>query len=433
MRQYGSAQVYETLYLDPVDGNAWAKEARAGINGPLLGILVFSIGLMSTWRVGDTGSWVSLTSQIVVAYLGAMVVLGAAMKGTPLVFSRECVLYAMFLMWVLAGVPFAAFGEAAREGAITLAKLLGMFFIVLNSINGFSAYRWYLGALIAAAATTTVLGMVGYSTTGASGRAAATMGSANEYGMFLCLALWGALSIAVSTRRRSVKFMMVCACIALVGLAANTGSRMAMLTLMIMCGGMYWFVFRKSAASVSMKLMWPVIIALGLVGLFVYLTTTTYWDRMIALAEVLQGTGKEGSADARIRFLKDSLAALQDNPIMGVGYACLSYEFGGRSPHNSILAIASETGLIGWGLLFSAWSLPVVRMIKLDRMDMPLHGKQLMQCGWLLYMSLGLWVFCGEMHKHKLVWAALAAQLGYTLWLERTYARSSTGTYAGSS
>lgn len=412
-------------HLDWVDESAPSKTV-GGIRGPLILFLIMSITILNKWAADANSELtiMALASQLIVAFLGIVVIISVSFKNEKLVITSECVLYMLFFTWIIAGIPFSLNGPLTQHSAVTLFKVMLMYLIVVNVVHNRAVYYWFLWSLMI-----TVVGSLIIAESGlvhpyhVSGRYAATYANPNEFAIMLTLATWAAAIIALTTSR--VWIIAICSVLIIVnmGFIGGTGSRMGMLSLMVLLAGTYWFALRKSKISMGAHLGILITVLLALVGLVGYLMTTEFWDRMISMVETFRGTGDESSAASRLYFIRACLDTFIENPIMGIGYAGMRVVLGGglsmKSPHNSIATIAAETGILGWLMYFGAWGVLLLRIRRVEKLLCHSNDRVVLNMSWAIMCCALLWSFCGEMHLNKIFWTLFAAILGYTIWLEQ--------------
>lgn len=110
-------------------------------------------------------------------------------------------------------------------------------------------------------------------------------------------------------------------------------------------------------------------LAVGIVLVAIAWTSSPYLrfrvGNLITEVRVHQATGVDTSAGARLEFWKASLKSVADSPIIGHGTGSIREMFGRNSgspveaatnPHNQILAIGIQLGLVGIAVLIAMWA-----------------------------------------------------------------------------
>ncbi len=414
-----------------------APSPSAGVRGPLLLLVILCIALLSYWGDLELAKQVSAVSYAAVALLGAFALGHMVATGAPFLFPREFVLWTMFGVWCAILIPLSLVAELARRDAITLALMLGMAVIIMNTVNGRRAYVWFLAAMLVAfilasfgAITGLVRGAEVVEVRGGTARQyLGVFGNANTMGRLACLGAWAAVSMYFVTRRATVKAVLVVAMVCSVIVVGFSGSKQSILGLVLVGACAYWFVVRKTAITFAQKLAAAVVIVLSLAAMLAYLSTTVHWKRMQNLFVTIGLESPEGRASKsdtlRMQFFQDSLRTLAEKPFTGVGLRgmILKTTKVGRymSPHNTIAQMAAETGVPGWLLFFTPWLLLVLRLRRAGRLPLPRVDLYLVHSIWMLHAAMFLWAFTTTLLEYKPFWACMAASLGYLLWIERTY------------
>ena len=405
----------------------------AGIRGFALAAIFVCIGLLSYWGDASLAAYFAPLSQCLVAGLAIVLIFGVFSSGASVVFSAECILWLLFFLWGLVGYPFALSTVLAQEGLITLAKLLLTGLVVANAVNGRRAFLWLLVAVIMAGVLASLGGATGMARgaeeagygTARAARSAGLFGNPNGLGKLMCLGIWAAVVIMFSSRSKTLKMFMVAEMLLCVVVIGATGSRQAMVGIALLGLSTYWFLLRKTSQGMGQKTAWLIVMAGLVLCAILYLTTTAHWERMARLFEEEKGVDTESSAQARKQYLIGSWTVALKNPLLGVGYDCMSLSLGQsgmHSPHNSILGVAGNTGFIGWMLFFGAWGLIFRRMHRLGKFTLPAPDRVILLSGWLLELLLLFWSFVTVLTNYKPFWVLQGAYLGYLIYLERTYA-----------
>lgn len=407
----------------------------AGIRGPLLGIVFACAGLISYWGNTAIAPQLAILSQLVVCLLGVLILGSMFTQRTPVLFSLECLLIAAFFGWSLFGYVFSALPERALEGLVTLFKLLLMALAVANAVNGRRAYLWFLVGVMAAAVVATLAGASGLARGSEEMMGRARMqgafGNPNGLSKLACLCVWAAASFLFSSRHHLTRMAMIALivfCVAIIGL---TGSRQAMIGLFLMIGAAWWFVLRRTSTRLAAKAAWLMVIGLVLGGAVLFMSTTTHWKRMEVVLK--GGIQSETSMSARASFMRTSFDTVMRKPLFGVGYDCVGFYIGGyklRSPHNTILGVAANTGIPGWLFFFGAWGVGSWRLHRVSRLPLPQVDRTLVLSIWLLQACLVLWSATTTLLSYKPFWVAFPVCLGYLVWLERTYGPEGTARQA---
>jgi len=408
----------------------------AGIRGSLLSIVFICAGLISYWGNVSIAPQLAILSQVAVALLGMVILYSMFVHRTPVVFTCECLLITSFFAWSLFGYVFAVLPARASEGLITLAKLLLMALAVANAVNGRRTFLWFLAGVVVAAVIATCAGASGLARGaeeslpgGPHGdRMQGAFGNPNGLSKLACLCVWASASFLLISRRNLIRLVMITIIVFCVVIIGFTGSRQAMIGLFLMICAAWWFVLRKTSSKVMGKAVWLIVIGLVLGGAILFMSTTAHWKRMETVLK--GGIRSETSMSARASFMRTSFETVMKKPLFGVGYDCVGFVIGGyrlRSPHNTILGVASNTGIPGWLFFFGAWGMGLWRLRRVSNLPLPRVDRTLVLCIWLLQACLLLWSATTTLPSYKPFWVVLPVCLGYLVWLERTYGPMRTG------
>jgi len=422
-------------YLQEVQEDASVHNPPAGIRGPMLAIIFFCTGLISYWGNASIATQLGYLSQGIVGLLGVMIVISIFASRVPVVFTREMLMASGFCAWALLGYPGASQHQVASDGLKTLLKLLPMAFVVANAVNGRRTFLW----LVTAVVVTTIAASLGGASGLARGVEVATdaggreqriqglFGNPNGLGKLCCLALWSGASLLLISRSKLARVILIAGLGFIVVTIGLTGSRQAMIGLFLLIVALYWYVLRRISTRPGGKVVWAIVIGGVLAAAILYMSTTPFWKRMETMLGTASSSRMESSAGARAAFMRKSLEVALHNPMLGVGYDCVSYELGRlggsslRSPHNTFLGLAANTGFIGWGLFYGGWLLLLMRIRTVSRLPLPRVDFVLVRCLCLLQVLLLFWGVAATLVNYKLFWVVSAASLGYLVWLERTY------------
>jgi hypothetical protein len=132
-----------------------------------------------------------------------------------------------------------------------------------------------------------------------------------------------------------------------------------------------YFVFSKKEKT--KKIAWAVI----LVCIMIPLLSTSFLDRIgtISISE------RDRSAEGRITAWREGVDVIKFRPFLGLGKGNWK-DYHGLQPHNSIVLVMAETGLLGlyfWGMLiiFAFKKLKRIEAMSLDRNESEICLKQL--------------------------------------------------------
>lgn len=408
----------------------------AGLQGLALSLIVLSVVLLSYF--GDQSAEAMATvSQYVVTLMVVVIVIGRVFAGSLFRLSRDAILAFLFLIWLSVDLLMASENSFALAISSTLyvtqAKIVLVAIVGSLVINGRRAYRMMLWAVILAAIVASMGGLAGIlkgdQNVNMGERFAGSFGNANQTGNLFAFAVWAATSLFFGTRRIFWKIVLIALSLGLVASLSRTGSRQAMIALLIIAAAFYWFVVRQVTKSIPAKFTFLVIAALVIASILVYLSTTQHWPRMLGLLGM--GSGARGdtlSDNSRAAYLSISFQTFVAHPVTGVGIGGLRIAIArgpgtglGESPHNTIFALAGAWGLPGWLLYYGMLVAGVFRLHRISKMNILAEDRNMIRAIFGLYLAMAVWSFTTELTVSKHLWVVLLGSAGYVEWVGRTY------------
>lgn len=278
--------------------------------------------------------------------------------------------------------------EDLASGLKEVVKLSGIvaFYLVAASWLQLTGNRWRLSWALLAGATAVSLWAIAESIGQPLGwgfgqhRAAGTMGHANTLGGYLAAVIpvaWGLLWAEMGGHRRRWVLLLLTGSLLATGIAlVLTLSRAAWLSLaasLVVTLG--WFVRAKAGRVSGRRLL--ATLAMGFVLVSVVVVAVAMWTSdtgsladSLVVQRVLATTTLSSFGDReRVALLEAAWGMFQDHPLLGVGpgnyqlhardYTSFRPAWNQEFPHNVILHVASEAGIIGL-LAFLWWTLAVL-------------------------------------------------------------------------
>ncbi len=378
---------------------------------------------------------------------------------------------------VLAGVPFLAWyvlafivnaGRANEQGAFlsslieTLNQLYSFstFLLVALIVDRTStAWRCVL-AWLAGAVVVCVVGLITLAGHGPdwalddnTQRLSSTLRRENQVPSFLIPVLPAALLFAASRLvAPPLRLGLYALAFAIIAVSYGTGSRTALVMLVLVLMGVVWVVLRETGRGAIMPVRLFALFAMlttALVGatLYIQAQSTQYasrfeapgWQRAtLVLSAWLEGD--EFVDGGRVNQIRDALTLMPDEPVFGVGPALFKPMLGGHEVHNSYVGAAVEAGipaavfLIFWFayLMVHCWA---------GAGSSPHAPTRLLACSLLIGLAAllcyglpqyglrqrNIWLVCGLMACLPQLAAAMSAQ---TRRVPAAPAYAMTGAYA---
>lgn len=183
------------------------------------------------------------------------------------------------------------------------------------------------------------------------------IGMYTAYGM--CIGLFFTLF-----SKRNTGFRVLTACLSAVCfvLAMATGSKKAVLIMVVMMAGMFYF-YTTGDKNISKRLKYFVLLIIGLFGLYYLIMNFDIFSGIrsrITSQLTYRLTGIGGISDVdRSRLVSEGLSYWWESPIFGKGL-CSSVHYMGAYAHNNFVEILMNTGAVGL-VAFYAVYVPLFR------------------------------------------------------------------------
>jgi O-antigen ligase len=319
----------------------------------------------------------------------------------------------MFAVMVAASYLYTT---APVYGGSKLSRFLGIGSVLLLAplflIRTIDDFRRFTKFFVASSAFTAVLliaGLESHDTTGDITR----IGGGWLVGVGLVVLLFFPLFRTESTQWL---FVFAATPLFIAGLVASAArGPIVVLILMGLIRLVLWFREGKGHMAALVLLL---VVGGGIVAFSVFRSASEgkYVHKTQELIELLQGNEMGGSAATRIGFYEAALGAIPDAPVFGRGIGSWSVFFFGFDerdyPHNILLEVAFEQGLLGLSLLgvYMLWvSQSVVWLWRRT-------GRQYSVLGLVILYCLGVAMFSGDLDDNRLLWFSV----GITLAVCRT-------------
>lgn len=306
--------------------------------------------------------------------------------------------------------------SAPEYGASKLSRFLGIGSLLLLAplflIRTTDDFRRFAKLFVASSAFTAVLLIAGLEVHNTSGDIT-RIGAGWLVGMGMIVLFFYPLFKSESTQWL---FVFAATPLFVVGLVASAArGPIVVIVLMGVIRLAMWFREGKGHMASLLVLL---IVAGGVVAFSVFrgVGEGKYEHKTEELVNLLEGNSTEGSATIRLGYYESTLAAIPDAPVLGRGIGSWSvfyYRYDERAyPHNILLEVAFEQGLLGLSLLglFLFWvSQSIVWLWKRTGLQYAVLGLMILYC-------LGVAMFSGDLDDNRLLWF----WVGMTLAICRT-------------
>jgi hypothetical protein len=398
--------------------------------GAALAIIVFCIVLL-TYSSGEAAGVLAMISQGIAGGFSVLII-AAILFTRKLRFPTEWVLLGTYLGWCLICFPFSTYPTISLFYLKTYGKLFIIAFAAFNAISGRTTYKWVLVAIVLGTVFASLGGITGLmrgsegSLSDSGSRFTGSFGNANGMGNLCIWSFWALCQLFFLVRSKFWKLVILGTGVHLLGVIAMTGSRQAMISMVLLWLGGYWFVVRKTSNSLGKRGGILVITALAIMVFLIYLSTTEHWYRVVEMLGISENQGWTTKSDTdRKMFLQVSGRTFLHHPIVGVGLGGIRAILGisqyapmGHSPHNTFLAVGANNGFPGWLLFFSGPLLMVWKLRRILRQPIPMIDRKLLLGIRMFFPVLLLWSFTTELLIMKHLWVICFANLGYLYWVE---------------
>jgi O-antigen ligase len=329
-------------YLPPVERPNW------GFWG------VFAFTALLFFRPQDTVRALSplhLPELVAIAALGAMI--GHRInRGLPLVkLSPEIIGVGALAAIMLATVPFSVWpGGALGTFTNVYFKVVLIFILMVNSIKGIKALKWFNWLILSAMGYVAARGVVDFATGNhlvkgerLHGSISGLMGNPNDLAMNMVTFLPLAAMIAITRGRPVPRAVAAVIATLMIATIVFTKSRGALLGLaavfvVIVIEG------RKLRRGLGVMAVVCTLVAVPLMP-------SWFWSRLVSITDSEQD--ESGSREARKILMREGWEAFVTHPITGVGagqfknYNPPDRDEPFRETHNVTLQIAAELGIFG--------------------------------------------------------------------------------------
>jgi len=322
----------------------------------------------------------------------------------------------LFVVWNGLSMLWTVDGAATQGRVITYAQLLGLMFVIWDTVDTMPRVRATLTAYLAGSYLTVLALLVGYVVRGAAseryGRVTLGTFHPNDVGLILAVSVPVAayLMWVPPVRERHWRRLWATACVAYVPLAAFavlvTGSRAALVSMIPGLAYLFLLLTRRHKG-----------IGIGtLAGLTVVAVLAIPFVPARVLLR-LQGTDaalRAGNLNERETIWSEAVRLIREHPILGSGGGAFRVAAVGanKAPHDLALGLLAEVGVIGFGL-FAA--MLITALLSLRRVEPLLRGMWIaVFTAWLgaallhnwearkqTWMLIGLVVACGALESSR--------------------------------
>ena len=403
-----------------------------------------------SWRRGEREDWAAFTALLaftLVVYLrpqdlypalgvlrlGMMTATAAAglyvvsvvVNRHPItILTAESVLMMFFFGFVLLSVPSSLWpGGSTKLVMQVLWKLILIFFLVANTVRTLLRLRillvTILGAMVFLAANAVRDAFTGRDLIRgfrASGVVEGMLGDPNDLAMAMVIVLPFALTLAILSRRKTVKVLCLGSVVLLLSGIVFTYSRGGMVGLIPM-GITFAWIMGRGKRVLAMLLC---VICL-LTGFF--LAPQSYQERISSVFHPERDD--TGSMSERLELFRSGLHFISEHPVLGVGANCFGIADGAthrgrwRVAHNTFVEVTAEIGLVGGLVFIGNFILALARVYRVGRVSERLPGRrELMLWSYAVTASMVGFATCAFFLSHQYTWHYYYL-IGFSVVLQR--------------
>ena len=339
------------------------------INRPKIGLVLFVI--LSLIRPADT--FPILAAIPLAKLIGGLtlisIILKYIMTKEIVLGSRQMLLLLVFSSTLFISVPFSFWPSASLEVALDFLKILLFYFIFVNVVKELSFLRTVslvaLACIIILCLSTIYAYSIGSETRAASIIGSGTFGDANDLALILVVGmpLAGFLKLGWKPGliRNALHWGII---LLLIAGIVTTGSRGGLLGLIAILS-IYIFTGRSKIPGIMMLILIAI--------LFFIFVPSDLNERYSSISHYEE----DASAMGRINAWKAGLKMMATRPLNGVGAGCFGMAYGtayqpgggqGRwtAPHNTLIQVGGETGLIGLAAFLYLYFFCLIRLKNLN-------------------------------------------------------------------
>lgn len=374
-------------------------------------------------------SWIpqAIGAAVVVCWL-----LYAIVTRRRVVLPCPVLFYVLWYVWALTGIPYTASGPQFLTNMTTLLKVVVMTWVCAQCVR--TRADLLLCLLITGLANIVVfyegadviIRSATYSGTSEAARVAkgATLiANSNSLALSALVLLVGSLTCALAYRSPVLKLLAVLPIpCALYNIAAS-GSRKAMVGILLVGAGLFWFHFRRAGKFGSGKKLLMVLggLAVAIAAAF-FVVKSPFVFRLIDVFSSMDNLMRE----PRVEYFFSGLEATAEHPIFGLGIggfarAGLSGPGTQHYSHSTVTETAVSTGIPGFILYFSAQIALYTLLQRLRRTELPPSDRVVVNISMALFWLLQWFSVAAVMYDDRLIWPLTGALCGYLVHLKARY------------
>lgn len=395
-------------------------------------VYLVSVPMLSSWDEGT--AWIPQVIAVGVAVI--WLIFGAILGGHRIVWAPPVMLYVLWAFWAASGLMVTLNRDYFMINWRAILKVMAITWVVsqcvrtradllacLTSLGGASFVLFSTGAeaILKASAFS------GMRETADSRAGGTLISNANDLGVFGVVVLLGSLTSLWAFRNKFLKLIALAPVPIALYLVAASGSRMAMIGVMMVGAGIYWFHLRKAGgAGVERKLAMLVVGMMLVGGSMYYVSKNPFFFRLKA-----QFADKNALAEQpRLQYFARGMKATAENPVLGLGLGGFAlHGLGGRGnlshySHSVLTETLSCTGIPGFLLYFGSQFAFFNLVRKLRKAPLPKWDGAAVNMLMVAFWTFFLMSLVSMPAANRMLWPLHGAFCGYLIVLKKRYLSS---------
>lgn len=412
-----------------------AEPRMPSLLGMLCGIYMASVCTLSS-ASEDT----AFIPQLIGVLLGiCWFFVGLILKGQKIRWAAPITFYITYLFWTASGAAVTTDFDYFSRQWITLAKVVLLTWVVFQCVHTRKDFLVCCLLIGLASFAIVLVSMddiqraMAYSGRGTASKARVSGGlvsNSNELGVLGVLVIVSGAACLFGYKNIILRVIAIAIMVSGLYIVAASGSRTAMLGVLIGAVALYYFHFRKAGAgSIGKKLM-ITFLAIGfMAGTAYYVSNLPFFFRMVEVFSSTQNMRKE----PRLEYFFRAMDATASAPLAGLGLGGFALAGLGRGEggqghysHSTVSETLSTTGIPGFLIYYGGqftlfWLILRTRKLPLNKQD---HAavNMIMAIFWVL-ISISV---VAVLDMHRVLWPILGAACGYLINLRQEYAAYQT-------
>ncbi len=369
-------------------------------------------------------------TKIVAAVLAVLFVYQGFIGGRKLAFTSEWLVVLLWILIAMVSMLFAIEPELSLSRIYTVIQVIPISFMLFSIIVWRDSTKPIWLAAILTTILVSILALKNPLAYSDYGRLRGTFNNANLFGMVLLVSVGGLLYFFSIYKSKLVKLLIIPVMIFLFYMITESGSRKALVMVIMVLGLYSYFIFRETAKkSIVGAMAIGVLSVSGLIGGIIYVQQSTHYDRIQRIITAIEkdDISKAGVSErGRLQLYAKGFEVVQRNPGIGVGldnFRVLSGGgFGvkvGTYSHSNIIELMVGTGIIGFLLYYSMYVIIAMRLIRLRKRNLTDDERFHYLLIVTMFTTYVIYDFAMVSYHEKVSWLFLATYIAAVHMLEK--------------